>query len=233
MASVDTLCCAKPRKNKGFPMSKKDEVQRAKSIVNRPVDKLKPYKNNARVHPKEQIEQIVQSIKQFGFTSPVIIDENNMILCGHGRYEAAVQMNMETVPCTMLSHLTEEQKRAYIIADNRIAENAQWNKELLALELTELDLADFDLRVVGIPEKELAKLLPDESAILDEMPDMPDGDRPEYRQMTFTLHETQADLVKAALKAAKKIGEFDEKLNKNSNGNALALICERFMADNG
>lgn len=214
-------------------MSKNDQLTRAKSIVNRPVDKLKPYKNNSRVHPKEQIEQIINSIKEFGFTSPVIIDDQNMILCGHGRYEAAVQMGMETVPCTVLSHLTDEQKRAYIIADNRIAENAQWNKELLALELTELDFADFDLTVVGIPEKELAKLLPDESAILSDMPEMPDGEKSEYSQMTFTLHNTQAELVKAALKAAKKAGEFDEKLNKNSNGNALALICERFMADNG
>ena len=214
-------------------MSKTDQLTRPKSIVNRPVDKLNPYKNNARMHSQEQVGQIVKSIKEFGFTSPIIIDDDNMILCGHGRYAAALEMGLETVPCTVLSHLTEEQKRAYIIADNRIAENAQWNKELLALELTELDFADFDLTVVGIPEKELAKLLPNESAILDDMPDMPDGEKSEYSQMTFTLHNTQAELVKAALKAAKKAGKFDENLNKNSNGNALTLICERFLESNG
>ncbi|MCB9990695.1 MAG: ParB N-terminal domain-containing protein [Rhodospirillales bacterium] len=210
-------------------MSKADQLTGAKSVVNRKVDDLIPYDNNARVHSGEQVDQIVSSIKQFGFTAPIIIDEENMIMAGHGRYAAAKKMELETVPCIVLKHLTPEQKRAYVIADNRIAENAQWNKELLALEMTELDIADFDLSVLGFSDKELEKLLPGEGAIMDEMPDLPEGEKSEYQQMTFTLHNTQGELVKTALKAAKKIGKFDDKLNKNSNGNALTLICEKFL----
>jgi ParB-like chromosome segregation protein Spo0J len=156
-----------------------------------------------------------------------------MILCGHGRYAAAVEMGLEAVPCTVLQHLSEAQKRAYIIADNRIAENAGWNKELLALEITELDIAEFDLSLIGIPEKELAKLLPGEDAIMEDMPDLPEGGKSEYQQMTFTLHNTQAELVKAAMVAAKKIRPFDETLNKNSNGNAITRVCEMFLENHG
>jgi ParB-like chromosome segregation protein Spo0J len=214
-------------------MSENDKLTRAKSIVNRAVDKLVPYENNARTHSKEQVRQIVASIKEFGFTAPITIDEKNMILCGHGRYAAALEMGLETVPCTVLQHLTEAQKRAYIIADNRIAENAGWNRELLALELSELDFAEFDLSVIGIPEKELAKLLPGEDSIMEDMPDLPEGEKSEYRQMTFTLHNTQAELVKAAMAAAKKIKPFDETLNKNSNGNAITRVCEMFLESHG
>lgn len=214
-------------------MSKTDQLTGARSVVNRKVDDLNPYENNARIHSKEQIGQIVNSIKKFGFTAPIIIDEENMILAGHGRYTAARKMEMESVPCIVLKDLTPEKKRAYVIADNRIAENAQWNKELLALELTELDLAEFDLTVLGFSDKELEKLLPGQNAIMDEMPDLPDGEKSEYQQMTFTLHNTQGELVKAAIKAAKKIGKFDDKLNKNSNGNALTLVCEKFLEGHG
>lgn len=214
-------------------MSKKDQLTGAKSVVNRKVDDLHPYENNARVHSDGQIDQIIESIKQFGFTAPIIIDEENMILAGHGRYTAARKMELEAVPCIVLKHLTPEQKRAYVIADNRIAENAQWNKELLALELTELDIAEFDLAVLGFSDKELEKLLPGEDAIADAMPDLPEGEKSEFQQMTFTLHNTQAELVKAAMTAAKKIRPFDETLNKNSNGNAITRVCEMFLESHG
>lgn len=202
-------------------------------LVNLPVDELAPYDKNARTHSRAQIKQIVASIKEFGFTSPILIDENKMILAGHGRYAAAKEMGLEVVPCIMLEHLTPEQKRAYVIADNRIAENAGWNRELLALELTELDIADFDLGVIGFSDKELEKLLPGLTSISESMPELPTGDKSEYQQMTFTLHNTQVELVKAALAAAKKIKPFDEMLNKNSNGNALTRICEMFLDGNG
>ncbi len=214
-------------------MSKKDQLTGAKSVVNRKVDDLNPYENNARVHSDEQIDQIVESIKKFGFTAPIIIDEENMILAGHGRYTAARKMEMESVPCIALKDLTPEKKRAYIIADNRIAENAQWNKELLALELTELDIAEFDLAVLGFSDKELEKLLPGEAAIADAMPDLPEGEKSEYQQMTFTLHNSQAELVKAAMTAAKKIKPFDQTLNKNSNGNAITRVCEMYLESHG
>lgn len=214
-------------------MMDKVQLTNAHSVVNLPVDALTPYDKNARTHSRGQLKQIAASIKEFGFTSPIIIDENKMILAGHGRYAAAKDMRLETVPCIMLEHLTAEQKRAYIIADNRIAENAGWNRELLALEMTELDIADFDLGVLGFSDKELEKLLPGLSAISENMPDLPTGEKSEYQQMTFTLHNTQAELIKAALAASKKIKPFDEGLNKNSNGNALTRICEMFLDGQG
>lgn len=214
-------------------MSKKDQLTGAKSVVNRKVDDLVPYDNNARVHSDEQINQIVNSIEQFGFTAPIIIDEDNMILAGHGRFTAARKMGLENVPCIALKHLTLEQKRAYVIADNRIAENAQWNKELLALELTELDIAEFDLGVLGFSDKELAKLMPGEDTIMEDMPDLPEGEKSEYQQMTFTLHNTQAEIVKAAMAVAKKIKPFDKTLNTNSNGNAISRVCEMFLESHG
>lgn len=202
-------------------------------LVNLPVDSLTPYANNSRTHSPAQIDQIIASIEEFGFTAPLLIDENKTILAGMGRYAAARKMNLETVPCILLEHLTPEQKRAYVIADNRIAENAGWNRELLALELTELDLADFDLGVIGFSDKELEKLLPGLAAISESMPDLPTGEKSEYQQMTFTLHNTQAEMVKAAIAAAKKLKPFDEGLNKNSNGNAITRICEMFLDGQG
>jgi len=198
-------------------------------LVNLPVDSLTPYANNSRTHSAAQIDQIIASIEEFGFTAPLLIDETHTILAGMGRYAAAKKMGREIVPCILLEHLTPEQKRAYVIADNRIAENAGWNRELLALELTELDLADFDLGVIGFSDKELEKLLPGLSAIAEAMPDLPTGDKSAYQQMTFTLHNTQAEMVKAAIAAAKKLKPFDETLNKNSNGNAITRICEMFL----
>lgn len=214
-------------------MGLNQNTKNADNIVNLSVDALSLYDNNARTHSAVQIDQIIASIKQFGFTAPIIVDESHMIMAGHGRYAAAKKMGLETVPCIVLRHLTPEQKRAYVIADNRIAENAGWNRELLALELTELDIAEFDLAVLGFSDKELEKLLPGMSAISDALPDLPDGEKSSYQQMTFTLHNTQAELVKAAMTAAKKIKPFDEAINKNSNGNALTRICEMFLDGNG
>lgn len=202
-------------------------------LVNLPVDSLTPYANNSRTHSAAQIDQIIASIEEFGFTAPLLIDEKYTILAGMGRYAAARKMNLETVPCILLEHLTPEQKRAYVIADNRIAENAGWNRELLALELTELDLADFDLGVIGFSDKELEKLLPGLNAVAESMPDLPTGEKSAYQQMTFTLHNTQAEMVKAAIAAAKKLKPFDETLNKNSNGNAITRICEMFLDGHG
>lgn len=115
------------------------------------IDELKPHPGNARTHTKKQILQIAKSIKTFGFTNPVLVDEAGNILAGHGRIEAAKQLGMESVPAIRLGDMTEPEKRAYIIADNRLAELAGWDRELLAVEfqyITELDL-DFDLTLTG------------------------------------------------------------------------------------
>lgn len=125
-------------------------------LVEIELSRLKKCPANARTHSKKQIRQIADSIKIFGFTNPVLIDENNLILAGHGRVEAAKLLGLATVPCRLLSSMTEEQKRAYVLADNKLALNAGWDEELLAKELSELQnlTIDFDLDVTGfsIPE---------------------------------------------------------------------------------
>jgi DNA modification methylase len=120
------------------------------------ISALRPWKRNARTHSKKQIRQIASSIETFGFTNPVLIDAENTILAGHGRVEAAKLLGMDAVPCVRLEHMTPEQKRAYVLADNKLALNAGWDDEILAEELSallELDL-DFSVEVTGfsIPE---------------------------------------------------------------------------------
>lgn len=125
-------------------------------IENLPPEVLVPWARNARTHPKKQVRQIADSIRTFGFTNPVLIDDETRILAGHGRVRAAALLNLETVPCVRLSSMTPEQKRAYVLADNKLALNAGWDEEILAEELgflVETDL-DFDIGVTGfsIPE---------------------------------------------------------------------------------
>ena len=114
-----------------------------------PLDQLRPRARNARTHSKKQLRQIADSIETFGFTNPVLIDEDGTILAGHGRVAAARMTGYETVPCVRVGDLTAEQKRAYVIADNKLALNAGWDEEILAIELKgllETDL-DFDIGV--------------------------------------------------------------------------------------
>ena len=99
------------------------------------LSELKPYKNNSKIHPDKQIKNIVASIKQFGFTQPIVCDEEKTILCGHGRYEAAKQMQIEEVPIRIVENLTDAQKKAYVIADNKIAEQSEWDEQKVLDEL--------------------------------------------------------------------------------------------------
>ena len=120
---------------------------------------LLPYARNSRTHSDAQIQQIASSIKEFGFTNPILIDENNQIIAGHGRLSAAHLLKIKEVPCIRLAHLTEAQKKAYVIADNKLALNAGWDDAMLALELKDLESENFDLSLTGFNEDELAKLL--------------------------------------------------------------------------
>ena len=130
------------------------------SIDYKALTDLKPYSKNARTHSKHQIRQIADSIRAFGFVNPVLIDLENQIIAGHGRVEAAKFLNMEKVPTIRLERLTQDQIRAYVIADNKLALNAGWDTEILAIELEnllKLDCADFDVTITGfeIPEIDL------------------------------------------------------------------------------
>ena len=118
-------------------------------IQQTPVDKLLPYARNARTHSDGQVAQIAASIKEFGFCNPVLIDGDGGIIAGHGRVLAARKLGMAEVPTITLGHLTDTQRRAYILADNKLALNAGWDEELLKLELDELRAAGVDLDLIG------------------------------------------------------------------------------------
>ena len=122
------------------------------------VDKLIPYVNNARTHSAEQVNKLAGSIKEFGFINPVIIDGDNGILAGHGRVMAAKQLGLKKVPCVAADYLTEAQRKAYILADNKMALDAGWDNELLKVEIESLQEMGFDLEFTGFDEKELAEL---------------------------------------------------------------------------
>jgi len=146
-------------------------------IISRSVAELIPYVNNARTHSPEQVAQIAASIKEFGFCNPVLIDGNSGIIAGHGRVMAAQKLGMETVPTIELSHLSDTQRKAYILADNRLAEKSDWDDELLRLELGELQDLDFDLAIIGFDDfdltiDEIPAALTDEDAVPD-VPEVP------------------------------------------------------------
>lgn len=146
-------------------------------IINKNTDELIPYVNNARTHTPEQVAQIAASIKEFGFCNPVLIDKDSGIIAGHGRVMAAQKLGLETVPTIELSHLTDTQRKAYILADNRLAEKSGWDDELLRLELGELQDLDFDLSLIGFDDfdltiDEMPAALTDEDAV-PEVPDVP------------------------------------------------------------
>jgi len=122
------------------------------------IDRLVPYARNARTHSKEQILQLRSSLREFGFVNPVIVDKDLNIIAGHGRIMAAKEEGLTEIPCVFVEHLTEAQKRAYILADNRLALSAGWDEELLALEFADLKDLGFDLELTGFDEKEIEKL---------------------------------------------------------------------------
>ncbi len=152
-------------------------------IENLPLSVLRPFARNARTHSPKQIAQIAASIREFGFNNPILIDRDGEIIAGHGRVAAAKKLGLETVPCVRLEHLSEAQKRAYILTDNRLAEKAGWDREILAIELqhlTEIEV-DFDVTVTGFEMAEVDLLLgagdkPDaKSDPADTVPTVADG----------------------------------------------------------
>jgi DNA modification methylase len=144
------------------------------------IESLLPYARNSRTHSDEQTAQIAASIKEFGFTNPVLIDNENQIIAGHGRVLAARKLQLKVVPCIRLGYLTDTQKKAYVIADNKLALNSGWDEDMLALEIAELKDEDFEIELLGFTDDELAGLadqiaeevegLTDE----DEVPEVPE-----------------------------------------------------------
>jgi hypothetical protein len=124
-----------------------------------PIERLVPYEKNARTHSADQVAQIAASIQEFGFTNPILVASDDGILAGHGRLAAAKDLGLREVPVVVLDHLTPTQRRAYVLADNKLALNAGWDEEMLQQEIAALSLVDFDLSLMGWSDDELAGLL--------------------------------------------------------------------------
>src|SRR6266566_1056930 len=143
------------------------------------VRELRPHPNNARTHSKKQIRQIAKSIAQFGFCNPVLVDDAKQIIAGHGRVEAAKLLGIDAVPTVRLSHLSDADKRAYILADNKLAQKAGWDREMLVTELQGLLELDFDIELTGFEMPEVDLIL-DEAQEAKDAPDGPEDAAPEY-----------------------------------------------------
>ena len=139
------------------------------TIENVALNQIRAYVKNAKNHPESQIQQIAASIQQFGFNNPILADENLEIIAGHGRMAAAQLLGLDTVPVIRLAHLSDAQKRAYRLADNKIAENGGWNADLLRLEISELEqiCGDMDVSITGFSDVELDILTMDNRTTAD------------------------------------------------------------------
>lgn len=144
-------------------MSKKSKATSGSlEVTYRPVGDLIPYVNNSRLHSDKQVTQVASSIKEFGFTNPILIDEDGGIIAGHGRLMASQKLGMSEVPTITLEGLTEAQKKAYVIADNQLALNADWDVGMLKLELENLVSLSFDIDLIGFSDDELAEFMGDD-----------------------------------------------------------------------
>lgn len=172
------------------------------SISYRKTGELIPYINNSRTHSDQQVQQVAASIKEFGFTNPILIDEDSGIIAGHGRLQAAQLLGQDEVPTIMLEGLTEAQRKAYVIADNKLALNSGWDDELLKVELEVLSDLDFDLDILGwdvLPDfkGEVDYSILDDDDLDDELETMTD-DVKKAIQIEFEAqdYEEAADLIK-------------------------------------
>lgn len=203
------------------------------SITN--IADLKPDQRNARKHTPRNIGMIVDALQEVGAARSIVIDEDGAILAGNGTVEAAAQAGIERVRvvdadgeeiiAVRRSGLTDEQKRRLALFDNRTAELATWDADELAALAGEIDLSSM------FSDGELAAVLrdlPTEDEWANGFSAVPDGDKSPFQQMTFTVSDEQAEQVQRALAAAKHAGPFADTGNENSNGNALARICEAY-----
>lgn len=190
-------------------------------IMNIKTELLVPYDKNTKKHDKTQINNVAESIKQYGFVQPIVIDKDNVVVIGHCRLLAAKKLKMKEVPCVCVEDLTEEQVKALRIVDNKSNES-EWDFDFLADELAELDLSEFDF------EFDIEDM--GENYSPDEFGDefiLPDGDKPEICQMTFTLHQQQKELIEYVLECVKD--DIAETFgNTNKNGNALYEVIRQW-----
>lgn len=185
------------------------------------IDSIKPYENNPR-HNEEAIPYVMNSIKEFGFKNPIIIDKNNVIIAGHTRLESAKRLGMKEVPIIHADDLTEEQVKAFRLADNKVSEKAEWDFNMLDAELADLDInmEDFGFEKLDINEEDFGTDF-----------NLKEGDREPIQTMSITLSDEQVEKVNEAISKMKQTNTFKnyEGINQNSNGNALYLVVLEWL----
>lgn len=186
------------------------------NIINIELKNIKQYEKNPRKND-EAVGPVAESIKEFGFKVPIIIDKNNVIIAGHTRYKAAKQLKLKEVPCIVADDLTEEQIKAFRLADNKVGEIAEWDYNILELELDEIlniDMSLFNFDMNSIEDN------------FDTDFELPDDDKSELEQMTFTLHHEQAELIRYSINKIEDISETFG--NTNKNGNAIYELVKQW-----
>ena len=197
------------------------------------IDDLIPYSNNPKEHPSEQVDKIASSIKNYGWDQPIVVDGDNEIIKGHGRLQAAKKLQLGRVPVIQRTDLSHAEARAARIADNKTSESS-WLDDELATEVEILNDTDpIDVETLGFDDDELDSLISeaslDDEDIAEAFGELPDGERDEVRQRTFTLSEIQLEVVEEAIDVAKEQGPFGEGPNDNENGNAIHRIAEHYL----
>lgn len=187
-------------------------------IVNKKIDELVPYENNPRKND-EAVEYVANSIKEFGFKVPIVIDKNNVIVAGHTRYKASKKLKLKEVPCIVADDLTDKQIEAYRLADNKVGEKADWDYNILDYELSNLS-DDYDMSIFGFENVDLNEDQYGEDFSL------PDGDKSEIEQITFTLHHSQAEFIRWALDNITEVSETFG--NTSKNGNAIYEVVKQW-----
>ena len=188
-------------------------------IIEKSITEITPYEKNPRKND-EAVEYVANSIKEFGFKVPIVIDKNGVIVAGHTRYKAAQELGLEKIPCVIADDLTEEQVKAFRLADNKVGEVAEWDFDLLGDELD--GIFDIDMSEFGFELNE--NFSPDD---FGEDFSLPDGDKPEIGVMTFTLHEKQKELIQYAMSLV--TDDVNETFgNTNKNGNALYEVVRQW-----
>jgi len=200
------------------------------------IDAIQAWDKNPR-NNEHAVDELAKSIKRFGWGSPIIARKSDgVVIAGHTRLKAAQRLKMDKVLVRYLD-LDPAEAAALALADNKIGELADWDDEGLRAVLLELDAEDVNLDGLGFSDDEMQTLIASVSAFGDEWADalgeLPEGDRAPIQTMTFTMHDDQVEEVKRALRVAKKLGDFAETGNENSNGNALARVCELFVQQTG
>jgi len=195
-----------------------------------PTDSLIEYARNPRKND-HAVDRVAAAIREFGFRVPILAKSDKTIVDGHLRLKAAKKLGLEEVPVLLCDDMTDIQVRAFRLSVNKVSEFADWDDEMLRVELDALGVDGFDLELTGFSLDEIQALSFDDEAET-EMPELADGDKEPYQQKTFTLHDEQAAIVDDAITLARTNPLSDTGVNENSNGNALALICAQWLERN-